>query len=242
MSEFAEVWGTLSNIDVNKHTEKKGQFTYLSWTWGWATLMEHYPSAVYEFRENLIYPDGSIEVWVDVTIDGHTRSMWLPVMDFNNKAMPNPTARDVSDTRMRCLVKCLAMFGLGHYIYAGESLPKGEDYTPEEKGRFDMYFNNEDALRYFLFMKSLSEEAQTALYNSFGDGKKTAGKKLCNKLELDGSKVALEIVETVDDLLANDDPDWKNHMEGLEKDEKAVLYHMFSDESKKLMTEVRHGR
>ena len=27
---------------------------------------------------------------------------------------------------MRCLVKCLAMFGLGHYIYAGEDLPSAE--------------------------------------------------------------------------------------------------------------------
>jgi len=24
---------------------------------------------------------------------------------------------------MRCLVKCIAMFGLGHYIFAGEDLP-----------------------------------------------------------------------------------------------------------------------
>lgn len=239
MSSFADIWETLSKIDVNKHTEKKGKFTYLAWTWGWATLMEHYPQATYEFRENITYSDGSVEVWVDISIDEHTRSMWLPVMNHQNNSIQNPSSRDVSDTRMRCLVKGLAMFGLGHYIYAGESLPKGEDYTQEEKARFDLYFNNEDALRYFLFMKSLSEEAQTALYNSFGDGKKTAGKKKCNALELRGSSDALEIVSDVDELLANSDISWSSHMEGLEADEKKVLYNMFSEESKKLMREVK---
>ena len=33
---------------------------------------------------------------------------------------------------MRCLTKCLAMFGLGHYIYAGEDIPSGEDKKPED--------------------------------------------------------------------------------------------------------------
>ena len=34
---------------------------------------------------------------------------------------------------MRCLTKCLAMYGLGHYIYAGEDLPKDAD--PETEGK-----------------------------------------------------------------------------------------------------------
>ena len=31
---------------------------------------------------------------------------------------------DINTAIMRCLTKNLAMFGLGHYIYAGEDLPK----------------------------------------------------------------------------------------------------------------------
>ena len=72
--------------------------------------------------------------------------MWLPVMDNKNKAMKlSPynyqvwdsykkqyveksvaaaTMFDVNKTIMRCLVKNLAMFGLGLYIYAGEDLPE----------------------------------------------------------------------------------------------------------------------
>jgi len=67
--------------------------------------------------------------------------MWLPVMDNRNKAVPNPTSRDISDARMRCLVKAIAMHGLGAYIYAGEDLPQAvqnavvsEDQAKEIKG------------------------------------------------------------------------------------------------------------
>ena len=59
--------------------------------------------------------------------------MWLPVMDYKNKAIVSPDTRAVSDTRMRCLTKCLAMYGLGHYIYAGEDLPTQAEPAVEEK-------------------------------------------------------------------------------------------------------------
>ena len=62
-------------------------------------------------------------MWCKVKIGELERLMWLPVMDYKNKAIVNPDTRAVSDTRMRCLTKCLAMYGLGHYIYAGEDLP-----------------------------------------------------------------------------------------------------------------------
>jgi len=127
MSFAKEVWETLSTLDVSKHTEKRGQFTYLSWAWAWAELMRHYPESTYHPIENLEY-NNTLEVWMTVTIqDGEKRTshtMWLPVMDFKNKAITNPDATDVNKARMRCLVKCLAMFGLGHYIYAGEDLPQ----------------------------------------------------------------------------------------------------------------------
>jgi hypothetical protein len=32
---------------------------------------------------------------------------------------------------MRCLVKCLALYGLGHYIYAGEDVP--QVHKPDRK-------------------------------------------------------------------------------------------------------------
>jgi len=118
------IWRTLSAIDCNQHTEKKGQFTYLSWTWAWSMVKEHYPLAHYELQEDIVYPDKTMEVRVSITIDGLSHTMWLPVLNHNNKPIANPSAFDINSARMRCLVKCLAMFGLGHYIYAGEATPQ----------------------------------------------------------------------------------------------------------------------
>ena len=126
---MARIWADLSAINVNEHVQKKANLSYLSWTWAWSTLMSKYPEAYYVF-EDRSEADGSVMVECVLTIhqgeEVATRTMWLPVMDHRNKAIINPNARDISDTRMRCLVKCLAMFGLGFYIYAGEDIPSAE--------------------------------------------------------------------------------------------------------------------
>lgn len=125
-----EVWEKLSSINVNEHVEKKNGLSFLSWAWAWGTLMEHYPESEYEFHSEAHQDDGSVTVWVTVTVkEGDrelSRNMWLPVMDHKNNAIVKPDARKVSDSRMRCLTKCLAIFGLGHYIYAGEDIPAEE--------------------------------------------------------------------------------------------------------------------
>ena len=132
MSFAKEVWLTLAAVDCTDKINKKGKMSYLSWAWAWAQLMNHYPESNYEFTPPVIDAAGSVEVWCKLTItegeNSLTRSMWLPVMDFKNASVINPTSREISDNRMRCLVKCIAMFGLGHYIYAGEDLPD-EDVT-----------------------------------------------------------------------------------------------------------------
>ena len=122
---MSSIWKTLSAIDCNEHVDKKGQFSYLSWTWAWAIVKENYPEADYHLEDDTIYADGTMEVRVSVSIDTVTfHTMWLPVLNFQNKAIANPDAFAINSARMRCLVKCLAMFGLGHYIYAGESAPQ----------------------------------------------------------------------------------------------------------------------
>ena len=124
MTKEKSVWATLSAIDCSSKVEQKGKLTYLSWAWAWQTLMENYPDATYDYIEPACLSNGTVEVNVSVTVKGITHTMWLPVMDNRNKSIANPTTRDVSDARMRCLVKCIAMFGLGIYIYAGEDLPE----------------------------------------------------------------------------------------------------------------------
>lgn len=150
MSEKTKsVFETLSAINVNEKVEKKSGLTYLSWAWAWAEVKKTYPDAtysivrcpvsqqIYSFDEALGYM-----VMTNVTIQGQTLEMWLPVMDGANKAMKNEAYSystrygdksveqasmfDINKTLMRCLVKNLAMFGLGHYIFAGEDIPESE--------------------------------------------------------------------------------------------------------------------
>lgn len=71
-------------------------------------------------------------VWVSVTMGGRTRDCFLPVMDHRNKPITNPDAFQINTALMRCLTKCLALFGLGLYIYAGEDLPEGHTESPAE--------------------------------------------------------------------------------------------------------------
>lgn len=132
-SEFAEIWETLASIDVSKHIEKKLGLSYLSWAWAWATLMEEFPDSTYAFSANEVHQDGSETVHCTIQILNSRRSMWLPVMDHKNNAIIKPSARQVSDAKMRCLVKTMAMFGLGHYIYAGEDLPEVRSEPKEQK-------------------------------------------------------------------------------------------------------------
>ena len=125
------IWDTLSQIDVSAHIEKKNNLSYLSWAWAWGTLMKHYPDTSYSFSDRT-FPDGTMEITCTVTILAPDASfpvqqfMWLPVMNHKNQAIENPNAFAINTAKMRCLTKCLAMFGLGHYIYAGEDLPEVE--------------------------------------------------------------------------------------------------------------------
>jgi len=142
MVDFKELYA----VNVNDNVEKKNGLTYLSWAWAWAEFMKRYPQAEYEIVkfDGLPYaydPNTGYMVYTKVTVDGQTREMWLPVMDGANKAMKaepykyadrygkehavaSATMFDINKTIMRCLVKNLAMFGLGLYIYAGEDLPE----------------------------------------------------------------------------------------------------------------------
>ena len=129
---MSSVFAKLSKIDVSKHIEKKGQLSYLSWAWAWGVLMEHYHDANYSFGENEIHADGSVTVHCSLTVEGITRAMWLPVMDNRNKSIQNPTSRDISDAKMRCLVKAIAIFGLGHRLYTNEDLPRTEQVSDSE--------------------------------------------------------------------------------------------------------------
>jgi hypothetical protein len=118
----------LLNKNVNEHTEKKANLTYLSWAWAWAEALKADPAAVYEVElfNGKCYMDinGTAMVFVTVTLFNKPVTCQLPVMDYRNKAILNPDAFAVNTAIMRCMTKALSLHGLGLYIYAGEDLPE----------------------------------------------------------------------------------------------------------------------
>ena len=125
------VFSTLSAVNCNEHTEKKGNLTYLSWAWAWQMVKSHYPDASYTIYENPegwnYFTDGRT-CWVKtgVTIQGLEHIEYLPVMDARNQSVPYDSLRstDVNKAIQRSLTKACARHGLGLYIYAGEDLPE----------------------------------------------------------------------------------------------------------------------
>ena len=122
-------FAALAAINVNSKTEKKNGLTYLSWAWAVDQLMRRDPSASWTFGDPVRWNE-TVMVSCTVTAFGKAMTAHLPVMDHRNKAIPNPDAFQANVAMQRCLVKAIALHGLGLYIYAGEDLPEGE---PEPK-------------------------------------------------------------------------------------------------------------
>ena len=115
----------LKKINVNEHTEKKGNLTYLSWAWAVDQLLSNDPTATWEYKEPKQFGD-TLMVFCSVTAFSKTMTAQLPVLDYKNKAVVNPDAMAVNTAMQRCLAKAIALHGIGLYIYAGEDLPQTE--------------------------------------------------------------------------------------------------------------------
>lgn len=157
--ERTDVFYVLNRINVNEHTEQKGNLTYLSWAWAWSKVKENYPEAFYTIYENAdgwnYFTDGRT-CWVKtgVTIEGLEHIEYLPVMDFKNRpvALDAVTSTDVNKTIQRSLTKACARHGLGLYIYAGEDLPEEER---KEQARMEEKIDKKDVA---ILRKMLSEK------------------------------------------------------------------------------------
>lgn len=129
----------LNSINVNDHTEKKNNLTYLSWAWAWGEVKKRFPDATYKVYEDdngCIYWTDGRTAWVKtgVTVNGIEHIEYLPIMDFKNKSIPlsDITSFDVNKSIQRSLTKAVARHGLGLYIYAGEDLPEDEQESKPE--------------------------------------------------------------------------------------------------------------
>jgi Protein of unknown function (DUF1071) len=130
---MSNLFETLYKIDVKQHIEKKGQFSYLSWPYAVAELRKSAPDATWETIkfDGKPYCETKAGCFVEVavTVNGITLSQVHPVLDMRNKTILAPDAFQINTSIQRCLVKAIALHGLGLYIYAGEDLPENEPKT-----------------------------------------------------------------------------------------------------------------
>ena len=152
---------SMLKTNVNEHTEKKNNLTYLSWAWAWAEALKADPEATYkvEMFGDKCYMDinGTAMVFVTVTMFGKPMTCQLPVMDSHNKSITaegvttvNKYGKEittkldsfnVNTAIMRCMTKALSLHGLGLYIYAGEDLPEGEEESSVDEGKMLDYLS-----------------------------------------------------------------------------------------------------
>jgi hypothetical protein len=157
----------LMQVNVNDQVKilpNASKAKYLPWMNAWAEVKKRYPEATWKVKEHftgngegltlpyLATPLG-IMVTTEVTINGQSQCMHLPVLNSSNKPLKAEpykvvkygktqqvdaaTMFDINTTIMRCLVKNIALFGLGLYIYTDDVLPENLEApkAEEPKGR-----------------------------------------------------------------------------------------------------------
>ena len=133
---FKNDFDRLVHLDVRPFAEKREggkdrktgkaiMLDYLSWAVAWELVKREDENATFEYveAENGLpcFPFGEhMFVKTSVTFKGQTQTMWSSVMDYRNNSMSNPTPRDICDALARCLVKNIALFGIGLSLYQKE--------------------------------------------------------------------------------------------------------------------------
>ncbi len=116
-------YSDLRKVNVNEHIEKKNGLSYLSWAWAVDQLLQLDNAATWSYGEPTKFGE-TLMVYCTVEAFGKKMTAQLPVMDYRNKAIPNPDAMSVNTAMQRCLAKAIALHGIGLYIYSGEDVPE----------------------------------------------------------------------------------------------------------------------
>lgn len=123
------IFQTLSEIDITSKIKQKNKMDYLPWSSAWDFVKNKFPNATYRIiktEDGCIYHNDGRTCWVEteMTINGDVQTEILPVLDFRNQSISydKVTASDVNKSIKRCLVKNLALFGLGLSLWNGEEL------------------------------------------------------------------------------------------------------------------------
>ena len=176
------IYETLCAVDVTKYVKKKNNLTYLPWAAAWGIVKSIYPQSTYRIISQVVDDFGNRRYWHDdgktgwvevetrIVSEGTTsiQSCILPIMDYRNQAIPidKITSTDANKSAMRCLVKSLAMHGLGLYVYNGEDIPESTAELNEVLAKVDKAVKAKAAIsdEAKLKVKELCEDAEKLAY------------------------------------------------------------------------------
>lgn len=126
--KLQKLYTTLQEANIDSFIDKKntGKITldYLSW----GAAVDFFTKGCHELELDWDYchsfesmGDAGSFVTTTITItdgtDTITKRMTLPCMTHTNQAEKNPDVMCINKTQMRCLVKCMTLFGLGLKLY-----------------------------------------------------------------------------------------------------------------------------
>ena len=116
---------------------------------------------------------------------------------YGDKSVEPATMFDVNTAIMRCLTKNLALFGLGHYIYAGEDIPQEELRENQEKLEKEKRKIDENAQETLSEMIRLINESDVAFSQVYHELSRQEQTFYWKKLNTKQHKVAMELLDKV---------------------------------------------
>lgn len=126
-------------------------------------------------------------------------------------------------------------------------------YTDEQKKHFDYLIENDDSYGYYLFIQSVGQDIETALFNSFEDGNKnkgdkefwkgklnkTTGKDKCRKLMASGYEILEQLCDQATEHCNNEDAfGLAETIEDLQPEGKAIWWHKIDKDIQEKATEL----
>jgi len=138
------IFETLYDINVGAHLEKKGKLDYLKWSSAFRILLQQYPKSTWRVLKQDEIVTGvdpakikGFVVGTEVTVvddnETVTRTELLPIINYSNKIIDDPSTMDINTAIKRCYVKTIAHLGLGLRVYEGADYPE-DCADPEVNG------------------------------------------------------------------------------------------------------------
>lgn len=153
-----EIWDTLSSTDCSAHiiTDDDG-VQIIQVMAAHALMMSAYPEYTYKFlqdsqgRELHYLDDGSAEVRLTMTVEGHEKTVSLPI-HRNTQSIKNPSSWDLNTAKQRLRVRAMGEFGLAHQLWIkDQAAPEPEyledavaDSVADDSTMADEYWNEAD--------------------------------------------------------------------------------------------------